>query len=54
LRLWLTVPSIGPVRYFHPQVSAPCRAHIKKTHQNDGPFGFYRYLQKMNIYPLNF
>ncbi len=31
LRLWLTVPSIRPVRDFHPQVNAPCRAHIKKS-----------------------
>ena len=30
LAVRLTVPSVGPVRDLHPQVSAPCRAHHKK------------------------
>ena len=31
LAVRLTVPSIGPVRDFHPQVIAPCRAHDKEA-----------------------
>jgi len=34
LAVQLTVPSVGPVRDFHPQVSAPCRAHNKKPCTN--------------------
>ena len=30
LAVQLTVPPVGPVRDFHPQVSAPCLAHHKK------------------------
>jgi hypothetical protein len=31
LAVQLTVPSIRPVKDLHLQVSAPCRAHKKKT-----------------------
>ncbi len=31
LAVRLTVPPAGPVEDFHLQVSAPCRAHVKKT-----------------------
>ena len=31
LAVRLTVPPVGSVGDLHPQVSAPCRAHIKKT-----------------------
>jgi len=31
LAVRLTVPPVGPVGDFHPQVGVPCRAHIKKT-----------------------
>ena len=30
LAVRLTVPLAGSVRDFHPQVSAPCRAHIQR------------------------
>ena len=32
----LTVPPVGPVRDFHPQVDAPCRAHQKKSPRQRG------------------
>ena len=37
LAVRLTVHSVGPVRDFHHQVSAPCRAHQKKGGLNKPP-----------------
>ncbi len=36
--LWLTLPLAGRVEDFHLQVSAPCRAHHKKTRSMSGFF----------------